>query len=363
MTGLASRDTAAIAAGLREDAALLGFSQLGITHTALSEDEALLEAWLAQGYHGDMQWLARHGRKRSRPQELVPGTLSVICVALDYLPPEARPMEEVLADGRLGFISRYALGRDYHKVVRGRLRRLASQLEARIGPFGYRVFSDSAPVLEKALARNAGLGFIGKHTNLIHRERGSWFFLGEIYTDLPLPAEHADTQNYCGTCTACLDFCPTGAIVAPFTLDARRCISYLTIESREAIPESLRPLMGNRIYGCDDCQMVCPWNRYARLTDIGDFAVRHALDAPDLLALWNWDEPTFLARTEGSAMRRVSFEQWRRNLAVALGNAPASAQAIDALEAALPAASALVAEHIQWALARQRSRVLQTPAV
>lgn len=361
MTGLAPDDTTGIAASLREEAAQLGFSQLGITHTNLNEDEALLEAWLAQGYQGDMAWLARHGRKRSRPAELVPGTLSVICVALDYLPPEARAMEEVLAAGDLGYISRYALGRDYHKVVRGRLRQLAARLEARIGPFGYRVFSDSAPVLEKALARNAGLGFIGKHTNLIHRERGSWFFLGEIFTDLPLPADSADTQNYCGSCTACLDICPTGAIIAPFTLDARRCISYLTIESREPIPEPLRPLMGNRIYGCDDCQMVCPWNRYARHTEIGDFAVRHALDAPDLLALWAWDEATFLARTEGSAMRRASFEQWRRNLAVALGNAPGSEAAITALEAALPAASAMVQEHISWALMRQRNRVLHGP--
>lgn len=350
----AEESPTALVDAIRAEALALGFSAAGVTHTRLTEDEALLEAWLAREYHGDMAWMARHGTKRSRPEALVPGTLSVICVALDYLPAEARAMETVLADGTRAYVSRYALGRDYHKVVRGRLRALARWLETRVGPFGHRVFSDSAPVLEKALARNAGLGFIGKHTNLIHRRRGSWFFLGEIYTDLLLPPDPPDPGNSCGTCTACIAACPTAAIVAPFTLDARRCISYLTIESREAIPLELRPLLGNRIYGCDDCQLVCPWNRHASLSMTTDFAVRHGLDSAGLLELWCWDEATFAARTEGSAIRRISFEQWRRNLAVAMGNAPASVEVREALQAAQESASPLVREHIDWALARQR---------
>lgn len=350
----AEESPTALVDAIRAEALALGFSAAGVTHTRLTEDEALLEAWLAREYHGEMAWMARHGTKRSRPEALVPGTLSVICVALDYLPAEARAMETVLADGTRAYVSRYALGRDYHKVVRGRLRALARWLETRVGPFGHRVFSDSAPVLEKALARNAGLGFIGKHTNLIHRRRGSWFFLGEIYTDLLLPPDPPDPGNSCGTCTACIAACPTAAIVAPFTLDARRCISYLTIESREAIPLELRPLLGNRIYGCDDCQLVCPWNRHASLSMTTDFAVRHGLDSAGLLELWCWDEATFAARTEGSAIRRISFEQWRRNLAVAMGNAPASVEVREALQAAQENASPLVREHIDWALARQR---------
>ena len=350
----AEESPTALVDAIRAEALALGFSAAGVTHTRLTEDEALLEAWLAREYHGEMAWMARHGTKRSRPEALVPGTLSVICVALDYLPAEARAMETVLADGTRAYVSRYALGRDYHKVVRGRLRALARWLETRVGPFGHRVFSDSAPVLEKALARNAGLGFIGKHTNLIHRRRGSWFFLGEIYTDLLLPPDPPDPGNSCGTCTACIAACPTAAIVAPFTLDARRCISYLTIESRAAIPLELRPLLGNRIYGCDDCQLVCPWNRHASLSMTTDFAVRHGLDSAGLLELWCWDEATFAARTEGSAIRRISFEQWRRNLAVAMGNAPASVEVREALQAAQESASPLVREHIDWALARQR---------
>ena len=348
-----AENPATLVEAIRAEALALGFSAAGVTHTRLTEDEALLGAWLAREYHGNMAWMAHHGVKRSRPEALVPGTLSVISVALDYLPADAKPMEPVLADGTLAYVSRYALGRDYHKVIRGRLRVLARWLESRVGPFGHRVFSDSAPVLEKALARNAGLGFIGKHTNLIHRRRGSWFFLGEIYTDLLLPPDAPDPGNSCGTCTACLTACPTGAIVAPFTLDARRCISYLTIESKDAIPVALRPLMGNRIYGCDDCQIVCPWNRQASVSVTADFAVRHGLDGAGLLALWAWDESTFLTRTEGSAIRRISFEQWRRNLAVAMGNAPVSQNIRAALLSAREEASSLVREHIDWALARQ----------
>lgn len=343
-------DTAALAAEIKAQALALGFSSVGITRATLKEDAALLETWLARGYHGSMDWMARHGVKRSQPDALVPGTISVVCVTLDYLRADATPMDKVLADGTLAYISRYALGRDYHKVVRGRLRALGRWIETRIGPHGHRVFSDSAPVLEKALARNAGLGFIGKHTNLIHRQRGSWFFLGEIYTDLELPGDTPDPGNACGRCTACLDACPTGAIVAPFTLDARRCISYLTIESHDAIPVELRPLLGNRIYGCDDCQLVCPWNRHAQHSVTQDFAVRHGLDAAALIDLWRWDEATFLARTEGSAMRRVSFQQWRRNLAVALGNAPPTEAAAQALQAAREGAVPMVREHIDWAL-------------
>lgn len=344
---------AALARDLKTQARALGFAEVGITRTDLAADEALLEAWLALGYHGEMQYLEGHGRKRSRPALLVPGTISVVCVTLNYLPRLARSMTEVLADPTRGYIARYALGRDYHKVVRGRLRALARKAEALIGPFGYRVFSDSAPVLEKALARNAGLGWIGKHTNLLNRAHGSWCFLGEIYTDLALPADAPHTENYCGSCTRCLEVCPTQAIIAPYTLDARRCIAYLTIESSAAIPVEMRPLIGNRIFGCDDCQTFCPWNRYASVTAEADFAVRHGLDDQSLLTLWQWDEAAFLTHTEGSAMRRIGFEQWRRNLAVALGNAPSNPTIADALRASLDGATPLVREHIEWALARQ----------
>jgi epoxyqueuosine reductase len=358
MKALGSDTAARIAATIKSEALALGFGQVGITATALERDEALLEAWLARGFHGEMNYLARHGRKRSRPADLVPGTLSVICASLDYLPPGARDMHATLVDGRTGYIARYALGRDYHKVLRGRLRRLAARIAAVAGPFGYRVFCDSAPVLEKALARNAGLGWIGKHTNLITRNRGSWFFLGEIYTDLPLPADPAYDGEHCGSCTRCLDVCPTAAIIAPYTLDARRCIAYLTIEAKGPIPVELRPMVGNRIFGCDDCQLYCPWNRDARPSAVPDFAVRHGLDGPSLLSLWAWDEATFLARTEGSALRRIGYMQWRRNLAVALGNAPASAAISAALADALPAAPSLEREHIEWALMRQAAAVL-----
>jgi epoxyqueuosine reductase len=296
--------------------------------------------------------MARHGSKRSRPALLVPGTLSVICVALNYLPPQATPMTEILADANRAYIARYTLGRDYHKVLRGRLRKLAAHVAELVGPFGHRVFTDSAPVLERALARNAGLGWIGKHTNLLNREQGSWFFLGEIYTDLDLPADSPHHDNYCGTCMRCIEVCPTQAIVAPYTLDARRCISYLTIESKSAIPLELRPLLGNRVFGCDDCQIFCPWNRYAKTAEIADFNPRHRLDTATLLELWDWDEATFVARTEGSALRRVSFEQWQRNLAVALGNAPPTPVVISALLDRLASATPMVREHIEWALGR-----------
>ena len=347
---------AALVPRIKSRAHELGFTQVGITTIELSTDEALLDAWLANGYHGEMQYMARHGRKRSRPALLVPGTLSVISVALNYLPSAAATMPDVLADGRRAYIARYALGRDYHKVLRGRLRRLAAQVAAIVGPFGHRVFTDSAPVLERALARNAGLGWIGKHTNLLHRTHGSWFFLGEIYTDLALPPDPPQVENYCGTCTRCIEVCPTRAIIAPYVLDARRCISYLTIESKQPIPLELRPLIGNRVFGCDDCQIFCPWNRLAQTSPLEDFAVRHGLDGAALLDLWAWDATTFATRTEGSALRRISFEQWQRNLAVALGNAPPSLAISAALQARLTATTPLVREHIEWALAQQGAK-------
>lgn len=328
----------------------LGFGALGIARSALPEDEAWLKRWLALGRHGEMGWMARHGTRRSRPAELVPGTVTVIAARMDYLPPESTAPEAVLADPSLAYISRYALGRDYHKVLRNRLQRLAERIARAVGPFGYRVFTDSAPVLEKALARDAGLGWIGKHTNLLSRDAGSWFFLGEIYTDLPLAGDTAPS-THCGSCTACIDICPTGAIVAPYELDARLCISYLTIEHAGAIPEPLRPAFGNRVYGCDDCQLVCPWNRYARVSRLEDFAPRDGLDAPALSALFGWSEEEFLARTAGSAIRRIGHERWLRNIAVALGNAAPDPVARAALESRSDHPSALVREHVRWALA------------
>jgi epoxyqueuosine reductase len=343
-------ELATLATRIKEWGREIGFQQIGIANTELGEAETHLMNWLQLGHHGKMNYMAAHGVRRSRPAELIPGTVRVITARMNYLPSAADP-QTVLDDPSVGFISRYALGRDYHKVLRSRLRRLATRIEQDVGAFGYRVFADSAPVLEKPLAEQAGLGWIGKHTNLLTRDAGSWFFLGEIYTDLPLPLDTAAT-NHCGVCQACIDICPTRAIVAPYQLDARRCISYLTIELRGSIPEELRPAMGNRIYGCDDCQLVCPWNRFARLTAEPDFATRHSLDAPKLIELFAWSEEEFLRRTEGSAIRRINFEQWLRNIAVALGNAPTSESVVQALRARRDHASALVREHVAWALAR-----------
>ena len=340
---------------IRGWARALGFDELGVAGTDLAGDEARLLAWLAAGRHGTMDYMARHGARRARPAEIVPGTLSVITVRMNYLPPGARASEAVLADPAKAYVARYAVGRDYHKVLRAKLQRLADRIEDEVGPFGYRVFTDSAPVLEVALAARAGIGWRGKHTLLLTREAGSWFFLGELYTSLPLPATPPQSPH-CGTCTACIDACPTGAIVAPYELDARRCISYLTIEHAGSIPEELRPLIGNRIYGCDDCQLACPWNRYATAaTEIG-FGVRHGLDDAELIALFRWTEAEFEARTAGSAIRRIGYERWLRNLAVALGNAPCDRGIVAALEARAGDASALVREHVAWALARQRER-------
>jgi epoxyqueuosine reductase len=331
----------------------LGFQKVGIASIDLDADEEHLERWLAASRHGEMGYMARHGRRRSRPPELVSGTVRAICARMDYWPPQSRAPDEVLADATLAYVSRYALGRDYHKVVRRRLQRLAELIEQDVGTFGYRVFVDSAPVLEKALARNAGLGWIGKHTNLIDRHTGSWFFLGEIYTDLPLPAD-TPVREHCGSCRACIDVCPTGAIVGPYELDARRCISYLTIELRGTIPEQFRDAIGNRIYGCDDCQLVCPWNRYARTTGENDFVPRFRLDGSALVALFAWTETEFVERTRGSAIRRIGYESWLRNLAVALGNAPDGPEVRAALAMRANDASAVVREHVAWALAKHR---------
>ena len=343
-------DYPALAVRVRELAREFGFQRCGIAGVELGEDEAHLRSWLAEGLYGSMDWMARHGDKRSRPSALIPGTLRVISVGLDYGrdPDEAW---DTLADGERAYVARYALGRDYHKLMRQRLQRLAERLAAEVGPFGHRVFVDSAPVLERALARNAGLGWIGKHTCLIDRDGGSWFFLGEIYVDLPLPVDPPATAH-CGTCTRCIDICPTGAIVAPNRLDARRCIAYLTIEHDGAIPEDLRGPIGNRIFGCDDCQLVCPWNKFARRTDEPDFRVRNDLDRASLAELFAWDEDEFLRRTEGSAIRRSGHEKWLRNIAVALGNAPTSPEVLAALESRRDDASALVREHVAWALAQ-----------
>ena len=352
MTAHAPSDLAALKSDLVEHAHRLGFDALGVSSVEIPEDERHLLRWLADGFHGQMHYMQRHGSKRSRPQELVPGTVRVISARLDYWPGEACAAAAVLADGSLGYVSRYALGRDYHKVLRRGLAALALTLQRRIGAFGYRVCVDSAPVLERAHARDAGLGWIGKHTNLIARDAGSWFFLGEILTDLPLPPD-LPASAHCGSCQACIPACPTGAIVAPYRLDARRCISYLTIEHPGSIPAELRDLLGNRIYGCDDCQLACPWNKFARAAAHPDFKVRHGLDAPDLPGLFRWSEAQFLARTEGSAIRRIGYARWSRNIAVALGNAPPSAAARAALAARRADPSPLVREHVEWALAKQ----------
>ena len=330
----------------------LGFQQLGVADIDLTLAEQRLQQWLAAGYHGDMSWMASHGSRRSRPEELVPGTVRVISARMDYLPEPAATSLSRLDEPATAFVSRYALGRDYHKLIRHRLQQLATRITGAVGPFGYRVFTDSAPVMEKPLAAKAGLGWIGKHTNLINRHAGSFFFLGEIYTDLPLPVDQP-VPDHCGSCSACMDICPTQAIVAPYQLDARRCIAYLTIELKDSIPEQFRSAIGNRIYGCDDCQLVCPWNRYAQLTQEQDFLPRQQLDRATLIELFGWDETRFLQKTEGSAIRRIGHQSWLRNIAVALGNQPPEQQVQTALRSRLSHPSAIVREHVLWALERQ----------
>ena len=342
-------DLPAVMADLRRWSAQLGFARLGVARIDLGEDEAHFLDWLRAGFGGEMDYMSRHGVRRTRPAELLPGTVSCVSVRMDYWPQAAADAAATLADPTVAYVSRYALGRDYHKLVRARLQQLCTRLEDAVGPFGYRVFTDSAPVLEKALARNAGLGWIGKHTNLIDREAGSYFFLGEIYLNVALPADEPGTAH-CGTCSACMPACPTGAIVAPYRLDARRCISYLTIELTGSIPVEFRRAIGNRIYGCDDCQLVCPWNKFARPTDEGDFAVRHGLDHAQLVELFSWSEAQFLERTRGSAIRRIGHTRWLRNIAVALGNSKTSPALLEALRGRTQDPSPLVREHVHWAL-------------
>jgi epoxyqueuosine reductase len=342
-------DFVTLARKIKRWAQELGFQQLRISDTDLLEHEEHLLDWLRQGRHGEMEYMTRHGTKRSRPEELLPGTIRIISVRMNYLSPYGRDPEEVLQCADLAYISRYALGRDYHKLMRNRLQRLARRIQQITGPFGYRAFADSAPVLEKAIAAKSGIGWIGKHTNLLNRDAGSWFFLGELYTDLPLPTD-PPVKNHCGRCQSCLQACPTQAITAPYQLDARRCISYLTIELRGSIPVELRPYMGNRIFGCDDCQLVCPWNRYAKVTELSDFRVRHRLDTASLIDLFAWDKDEFFNKTEGSAIRRIGHEGWLRNLAVALGNAATTPEALNALRHRANHSSELVREHVCWAL-------------
>jgi epoxyqueuosine reductase len=344
-------DPATLARDIQTWGRELGFQQVGFAGIELGEDEAHLRDWLAKGQHGAMDYMARHGDKRSRPDELVPGTLRVISVRMDYGTGDDAAAWATLDDRERAYVARYALGRDYHKVLRNRLQKLCDRIAAEVGPFGYRAFVDSAPVLERALARDAGLGWIGKHSCLINKDAGSWFFLGEIYTDLPLPVS-TPASAHCGTCTRCITVCPTGAIVAPYRVDARRCISYLTIELRESIPEDLRPLIGNRVFGCDDCQLACPWNKFAVRSEEPDFRVRHGLDRASLVQLFAWDEDTFLRNTEGSAIRRTGYEGWLRNIAVALGNAEGTPEVRAALAARRDHPSGLVREHVAWALAR-----------
>ncbi|MGR9087378.1 MAG: tRNA epoxyqueuosine(34) reductase QueG [Gammaproteobacteria bacterium] len=349
-------DMASLALQIKQWGMDLGFQQVGITDTRLPEAESRLHRWLSNDFHGEMDYMARHGNKRSRPELLLPGTTRIISVRMDYLPEASSAMDKALSDPAAAYVSRYALGRDYHKVMRRRLQKLADKIEECHGPFGYRAFVDSAPVMEKALAENAGLGWIGKHSNLINRKAGSWFFLGEVYTDLPLPTD-TKTSSHCGQCTACLDICPTQAIVAPYQVDARRCISYLTIELKGSIPAPLRPLLGNRIYGCDDCQLICPWNRFAKPTDEQDFHPRHRLNARQLVDVFAWNEQEFLHKTEGSAIRRIGHQSWLRNIAVALGNAPPSRSIVDALNTRLEHPSEIVREHVVWALNRHLERL------
>ena len=333
----------------------LGFSEVGITDIDLSKHEQQLQRWLDAGFHGSMDYMAAHGMKRARPDELIPGTQRVISVKMNYLPPDAG-FAKTLKNKQKAYISRYALGRDYHKLIRNRLKKLGQKIEQEVGEYGFRPFVDSAPVLERQLAEKAGLGWRGKHSLLINKEAGSWFFLGELFIDLPLPVDNENTFEGCGKCVACITLCPTGAIVEPYVVDARKCISYLTIEHQGPIPEQYRTLLGNRVYGCDDCQLVCPWNRYGQITDERDFHPRTQLKDKDLLELFSWDETTFLKNTEGSPIRRIGHERWLRNLAVGLGNANFDPGIVSALEQKIDGCSDLVKEHIQWALEQQNNK-------
>ena len=349
-----TKDLTQLAADIKRWGRELGFAEIGITDTDLTSAEAEHQAWIKKGFHGDMDYMAKHGVKRTRPADLVPNTVRVIIARLDYLPPKAKDSWDVIEDGEKAFVSRYALGRDYHKVMRNKLQKLCDKISAEIAgfadnPFESRVFTDSAPVLEVALAEKAGLGWRGKHTLLLNKDHGSWFFLGEIYTNLPLPIDQK-ASNHCGTCSACIDICPTRAITAPYEVNARRCISYLTIELKTAIPLEFRPLIGNRVYGCDDCQLVCPWNKFAEITKEPDFNVRNGLDDISLVECFAWSEAEFTQKMAGSAIYRIGYTQWLRNIAVGLGNAPSSLEVINALKTRENDNSELLREHIDWAL-------------
>lgn len=351
-----SKDLLSLTSNIKNWSKDLGFQEIGISDA--KADKSLVKIgllkWLKKGYHGNMDYMAKHGIKRSHPEKLIPGTIRVISVRMNYLPPKARNSWQIIQDSEKAFISRYALGRDYHKVLRGRLQKLADKITTKIGYFNYRVFSDSAPVMEVEWAQRSGLGWRGKHTLLISRKAGSMFFLGEIYTDLPLPVDNP-TDNLCGTCTKCIDICPTKAIVEPYRLDARKCISYLTIEYKGSIPESLRPLIGNRVYGCDDCQLICPWNKYAITTEESDFTVRNGLDDPSLIELFCWSKQEFDTKLAGTPIRRIGYEQWLRNLAIGLGNASSSKKITETLKTRFNDSSPLVREHVQWALQKHES--------
>ena len=353
-TKLSAADLDSLVEDIHVWAKQLGFQQIGITDTDLSQAEQQLFNWLDKGMHGEMKWMQRHGSKRSRPVELEPGTVRIISVRMDYWPDPSADAWSVIHNSEKAFVSRYALGRDYHKLLRQRLQTLATNIGEVVGEFGYRVFVDSAPVMEKPLAEKAGLGWIGKHTNLIHREAGSWFFLGEIYTDLPLPVCESISDNHCGTCSACIEACPTDAIISPYVLDARRCISYLTIEHRGSFAEELRKKMGNRIYGCDDCQLVCPWNKFSQPSNEKDFLPRHQLDDITLIELFSWDQERFEKEMQGSPIRRIGYEVWMRNIAIALGNVTGDAKTIDdvinTLKSRQQDESELIREHVEWAL-------------
>jgi len=352
-------ESAQESAQLRESisswAAELGFAKTGFTCTELGEHERRLLNWLACGYHGEMDYMQRHTDLRLKPDNLHQDTITIVSVCMNYYPPQTIDPWQIIDQPTLGYVSRYALGRDYHKLMRKRLQALANRIEQHIGPFGYRAFVDSAPVMERAFAERAGLGWIGKNSNLISREAGSWFFLGELYTDLPMQTDVVEAIDHCGSCSACIEVCPTQAIVEPYIVDARRCISYLTIELRGSIPVELRPLIGNRIYGCDDCQLICPWNKFLQQTCENDFAPRNDLDCATLISLFNWTEQQFNDRTLGSAIRRIGYECWLRNISVAMGNAPYDQQIIIALQSRLATASELVKEHINWAITQQQN--------
>ena len=344
-----NNDLTILAADIKRWSRDLGFAETGFADTNLANAEIEHQAWIKKGFHGDMDYMAKHGTKRTRPAELVPNTRTVITVKLDYLPPKAKQSWDVIQDSKAAFISRYALGRDYHKVMRQKLQKLCDKISENIPEFEYRVFTDSAPVLEVALAEKAGLGWRGKHSLLINKDRGSWFFLGEIYTNLHLPIDEKAT-NHCGSCSACIDICPTRAITEPYEVDARRCISYLTIELKSAIPLEFRPMIGNRVYGCDDCQLVCPWNKFAEITQEPDFNVRNGLDDISLVECFAWSEAEFKQKMAGSAIYRIGYTQWLRNIAVGLGNAPTTPAIVSALKARENDASELVREHVAWAI-------------